>query len=134
MQRATGLQLLRFSVVGAVNTGIQFAVFMLLWRLGHVHYLAASGAGYACGLINGYVMNRRWTFESTDRNWQRGFAVFVAVNAVALGVNTAVLHVAVARAAANPVVGQFVAIAASLPINFLGNRLWTFRQPPTVPA
>nr|WP_052759573.1 GtrA family protein [Paenibacillus sp. DMB20] len=51
-----------FGLVGVLNTGIDVAVFSLLtwWQL---PWLAAQIAGYGCGVLNSFLMNRKWTFK-----------------------------------------------------------------------
>ena len=109
----TGRQFVSFGLVGVVNTVIQYAVFVLLFRLVGVPMLAASAVGYACGLVNSYLMNHRWTFR-TGRDRSRGeFLRFCLVNLVALGVNLLVLK-ALAGAGVLPEIAQAVAIGFSL--------------------
>jgi putative flippase GtrA len=127
MRPETGFQLLRFSAVGAVNTGLHYGIFLVLLRVAGAHYLAASAIGYCIGLVNSYVMNRRWTFASHGPR-RREFSRFVVVNLLALGANSVVLYAAVAVLGVRPEVGQVAALGFSTAVNFCGNRLWTFRQ------
>ena len=58
-------QFARFALVGATNTLLTFAVYLSL-RAAGTPYLVAGAAGFAVGAVNGYVLNRRWTFSATD--------------------------------------------------------------------
>ena len=126
--RHTATQFVRFAIVGILNTGIHYSVFLVLLRIATMHYLLASVAGYCTGLMNSYVLNRVWTFESHGSLKRREFAKFVSVNIVALAVNTATLKWFVFCMKLAPEIGQVFAIVFSLTVNFLGNKLWTFRK------
>lgn len=59
--RAASHQIVRFALVGVSNTMISLVVYGALLALG-VGYVAAVVVAYLAGLINGYTLNRRWTF------------------------------------------------------------------------
>jgi putative flippase GtrA len=54
--------MLRFGLVGVVNTGVDFLVFVLLFYGLAWPLLVANTLGYLAGLANSYVLNSRWTF------------------------------------------------------------------------
>src|ERR1700691_1156929 len=57
------LQFVKFGIVGVSNTLIAFALYTLLLKVFGVWYVAASGIGFAVGAVNGFLLNRRWTFR-----------------------------------------------------------------------
>ena len=59
------VQFVKFGIVGVSNTLLAFAVYTVLLKVFGVWYLAASAIGFAVGAINGFLLNRRWTFAST---------------------------------------------------------------------
>src|SRR6059036_2753114 len=56
-------QFLKFGIVGVSNTLLTFAVYTLLLKVFGVWYLAASAIGFGVGAVNGFLLNRRWTFR-----------------------------------------------------------------------
>jgi putative flippase GtrA len=54
--------MLKFGMIGAVNTGIDLGVFTLL-TLWDWSYLPSQSLSYTCGVFNSYAMNRSWTFN-----------------------------------------------------------------------
>ena len=56
------VQFVKFGIVGISNTLITFAVYTVLLKVFGVWYLAASAIGFVVGAINGFLLNRRWTF------------------------------------------------------------------------
>jgi putative flippase GtrA len=87
---------------------------------------SANAAGFIVSVFTNYYLNRRWTFRSTGdvrRELPRFFAVSVTAYVGQLAVFWALhglLHVA-------PIPSQLVAIACVMPINFIFNKLWSFR-------
>lgn len=60
------IPLIKFALVGVVNTLIDFAVYALLTTIG-VNYILAQWISYSAGILNSYVMNRKWTFEKKKK-------------------------------------------------------------------
>jgi putative flippase GtrA len=80
------LQLLKFVLIGASNTLIDLIVTFALNAIFGVYYLAKI-IGYACGIINSYIWNSRWTFREERRRDAREIVSFVAVNLITLGLS-----------------------------------------------
>lgn len=121
-------QFLVFSLVGLLNTAVHLAVFTLLFRLFSVPMLLASAIGYACGIANSYFMNRRWTFRVSAPPTTAEFFRFVLVNLLSLAVNLAVLEFLARVFQIAPEIAQVGAIAASLIVNFVGNKKWALAR------
>ena len=120
-------QLGKFAVVGAVGAVINLVVFRTLVRHG-VHYLAAGTISFLVAVTSNYTWNRLWTFHD-----QRGHVGiqgmrFFVVSLVALGANLAVLHLLVVYGGLDKLPAQAIAIVLVTPLNFVGNKLWSFRR------
>src|ERR1700724_3692728 len=67
LRRAVGkpvvIQFVKFGTVGVSNTLLTFLVYTLLLKVFGVWYLAPSATGFLVGAINGFLLNRRWTFK-----------------------------------------------------------------------
>lgn len=121
------LQLLRFGVVGSLNTGVDLAAFSLLVYAG-VPYLLAQCASFLLGTCNSYWLNRRWTFRRKDAANAREGAKFLILNVLTLAATSALLAL-LHQAAGWPVIGgKLGATAAGFVLNYAGNRLWVFES------
>ncbi|HEV7563232.1 MAG TPA: GtrA family protein [Solirubrobacterales bacterium] len=119
-------QALRFGLVGGSGYLINLAVFAALaGSLGLQHTVAALAA-FAVAVTNNFLWNRYWTFGPGDG--QAGFqaARFFVVSLASLGLNLAVLEVLLHDGVVAELPAQAIAVAAAMPFNFLGNKLWTF--------
>jgi putative flippase GtrA len=70
-------RMVRFAVVGASNTLLTVVVFAALTRAG-VPPAPGSALGFAAGALNGYRLNRTWTFRRAGGG-PRTMARYVAV-------------------------------------------------------
>jgi dolichol-phosphate mannosyltransferase len=126
-KRANWEELVKFCVVGASGYVVNLAVYTLLLRGADLHYVLAAIGSFLVAVTNNYTWNRLWTFRE-----QRGHVVhqglrFFVVSALALGANLIVLHVLV-QAGLGEVAAQAIAIVLVTPVNFVGNKLWSFRR------
>jgi dolichol-phosphate mannosyltransferase len=124
---ANWMQLVRFAVVGASGYAVNLAVFALLVHGASIDYRAAAAGAFAVALSNNFIWNRLWTFRASDGHAGFQAARFCVVSLVAFGFNLIVLYALVAGFGASEVPAQAVAIAAATPLNFIGNKLWSFR-------
>jgi dolichol-phosphate mannosyltransferase len=126
-RRANWEQLVKFCVVGATGYVVNLAVYTFLLEVVGLHYLPAAIGSFLVAVTNNYVWNRAWTFRG-----QRGHVVlqglrFLVVSTTALGANLLVLHLLV-EAGLGEVVAQALAIMLVTPVNFIGNKMWSFRH------
>ena len=120
-------QLGKFCVVGAVGYLINLAVYDALIRQG-IHYLVAATCSFLVAVTSNYTWNRLWTFrELRGHVGVQGMRFFV-VSLAALGANLVVLHLLVAYGELGELSAQAVAIVVVTPLNFVGNKLWSFRR------
>lgn len=120
------LQLVRFGVVGASGYVVNLAVFALLVHGVGLHYTLAAVGAFVVALTNNFIWNRLWTFRASDGHAGFQAARFCVVSLVAFGFNLAVLYVLVEGVGMSEVPAQALAIAAATPLNFIGNKLWSF--------
>jgi putative flippase GtrA len=118
--------LARFAVVGASNTLLTLAVYALLLAVG-LHYLAALVPAYAVGALNGYTLNRAWTFR-TGAFRSHDLGRYALVQCAALALNAALLAVLVGDVGVDKVLAQIVALGVVTCLAFLASRHWVFAR------
>jgi putative flippase GtrA len=124
--RSNWEQLAKFCVVGAIGYGINLAVYTAVLHAG-LHYLLAATCSFLVAVTCNYVLNRLWTFRHRRGSVGAQGLRFFIVALVALGANLGVLH-ALITIGAGKLVGQAIAIVLVTPLNFVGNKLWSFRH------
>jgi putative flippase GtrA len=125
--RANWLQLIRFVAVGASGYVVNLAVFTLLVHGAGVRYPAAAVAAFVVALVNNFVCNRAWTFGAGAGHAGFQAARFFVVSLAAFGFNLLLLLALVEVLGMAEVPAQAVAIVAATPLNFVGNKLWSFK-------
>ncbi len=123
------VQFVKFGIVGVSNTLLFLAVYTLLLKGFDVWYLAASAIGFIVGAVNGFLLNRRWTFRGhvgdslTPVRWG-------VVQSCGLLLNLGLVALCVSGLGMDELVGQAVAIVVVVVVTFVANRAWTFRTQP----
>jgi putative flippase GtrA len=125
-RRQNWFQLAKFCAVGASGYLVNLAVYTALLHGVDIHYLLAATGSFLVAVTSNYTWNRVWTFRG-----QRGHVAyqglrFLVVSTIALAANLAVLYLLV-RLGVGKVLGQAIAIVLVTPLNFVGNKLWSFR-------
>ena len=120
-------QLAKFCTVGASGYVVNLAVFSLLVLWADWHHLPAATASFLVAVTNNYTWNRLWTFRG-----QRGHVAyqgfrFLVVAVCALAANLVILETLVWLGAPE-IPAQATAIILVTPLNFVGNKLWSFRR------
>lgn len=119
-------QLIKFSLVGVLNTGVDVAVFFLLTWSG-VPYVTAQVVSYSCGAANSYLLNKMWTFRSSGLS-PAEIIRFAVVNLISLGISVVALKLLHDTAGLDLTIAKAGATVSALAANFLGNKLWVFRR------
>jgi putative flippase GtrA len=152
IQRRGLRQFVKFCIVGASSTAVDFAIFYLLVEVLHIGQYFASrelslalavSASFGVAVTNGFLWNSRWTFRQTDpEGTRRRYIQFVATNLVGLGLNLSIILI-IARTAPPALVallspylhkdpaafiGKAVATLIVVFWNFTVNKYWTFRS------
>jgi putative flippase GtrA len=127
------VQFVKFGIVGVSNTLLTFAVYTLLLKVFGVWYLAASAIGFIVGAVNGFLLNRRWTFRGhvgdafTPVRW-------TVVQGCGLLTNLGLVYLFVEEISLDKLIAQACATVIVTVITFLVNRAWTFRMHPHMAA
>jgi dolichol-phosphate mannosyltransferase len=122
------IQLAKFGVVGLSGYVVNLVVYAFLLKQAGLHYLVAASVSFLAAATNNYIWNRLWTFRH-----QRGHVAyqglrFLIVAVLAYGANLLLLTGLVEVVGVDKIVAQAIAIVLVTPLNFIGNKLWSFRR------
>ena len=88
------VQFIQFILVGVLNTLVDLVVtrllqvgFGLLTNQLLLTYYIPKVIGYACGIVNSYVLNTAWTFQKERKRDAREIISCLIINALTLGVS-----------------------------------------------
>jgi putative flippase GtrA len=125
--RRNWLQLGKFCLVGGIGYVVNLVVYSLLVTGADVDYRLAAICSFVVAVTNNYTWNRLWTFKHQRGHVGVQGARFFVVALLALAANLVVLELLV-RLGLGKVLAQAIAIVLVTPINFVGNKLWSFRR------
>jgi len=119
-------RLFLYGLCGGSGAALDFAVYAALIHFMGVWYQAANIAGYICGTLLSFVLNRAITFQVMDAPWRR-LATFFAVAGVGYLSSSATLWLLVERAHMNELLAKIAALVVVVAVQFTLNSLITFR-------
>jgi putative flippase GtrA len=122
-------QFVKFCLVGTLNTGVDFGIYLALTRLTSFwswHVVAASAVSFSVAVLSSFVLNTFWTFRCGGSGWHRRVLPFFAVAIGGLLVNTLTVWFVVTLGVWD-VLAKVVATAFTLAWNFTMQRRWTFK-------
>jgi dolichol-phosphate mannosyltransferase len=123
------VQLFKFGVVGGSGYVVNLAVFWVLAEPLDLHHIPAAIGAFCVAVTNNFLWNRHWTFRATEAHPAHQGARFFAVSIAGLGVNLGVLELLISAAEVAALPAQALSVAVAMPVNFVGNKLWTFGKP-----
>jgi putative flippase GtrA len=119
------LQLARFAVVGIINTLTHLGVLILAVEWLHIYPVIASILGFAAAVSISYILNHRWTFESSQEHsvtlWR-----FIVVSLFGLALNTVLMLLLLQYFHWWYFWAQLGVLLVVPLSNFILNRYWTF--------
>lgn len=123
-------KILRFLLVGLVNTLIGLGVTLLLYHGFRTGYWFATALGNGCGIVVSYLLNRRFTFSaktSLKNDWLRFLLVVLLSYLIAYRLSLYVIDFFL------PSFGGTGAILVGMilytVLNFIGQNYWVFKKP-----
>jgi putative flippase GtrA len=121
------VELAKFCLVGLSGYVVNLVVYTALLDGAGLHYLPAATCSFVVAVTNNYTWNRLWTFRRHRGHLYYQGLRFLVVSLCALGANLVVLKLLV-EAGFGKVAAQAIAIILVTPLNFVGNKLWSFRR------
>ena len=119
-------QLAKFCIVGGSGYIVNLFVFWLCFELADMHHLLAATIAFIAGVTNNFWWNRHWTFRAGAGRAEVQAPRFFAVSVVAFLFALVVLELLVSVVGLAELPSQAIAIIAATPLNFIGNKMWSF--------
>ena len=139
------IRFLKFALVGAVGSALDFGIMNLLTHFLNMRLVFAGTISFICAVINNFTGNRFWTYpESRSRPMLHQLGMFFVVNAAGIAIRIPILHFV-----EPPMAGTFenmgylshasseflaknatlaLAIAVVMLWNYFVNRYWTYND------
>lgn len=85
------LKFLKFCVVGGSGVFIDMGITYLCKEILRINKYIANSLGFIIAATSNYILNRIWTFGSTDPQIARQYTTFIAISLVGLAINNGIV-------------------------------------------
>lgn len=120
------VQLVKFCLVGGSGYVVNLTVFAICVKALGFHHLVGATVAFVVAVTNNFWWNRHWTFRARRGRASFQAARFFAVSVAAFVFAAAVLELLVSVLGVSAVPAQAISIVAATPLNFIGNKMWSF--------
>lgn len=129
LNRQNIAQFIRFCVVGTLNAGVDFVIYLTLTRLfafwQHNLWLATA-VSFSVASTNSYFLNKYWAFQDKTGKHTVQYPKFIAVSIVGLGINLLAFSICLNIFHLHDIISKIIAAGIVLFWNFAINKFWTF--------
>ncbi|MCX6785495.1 MAG: GtrA family protein [Candidatus Komeilibacteria bacterium] len=123
-------QFIKFSLVGVVNTLIDFSIFFILTRTSpwfKANYLAANAIGFSLAVTNSFWLNKKWTFQDRNKTkLTRQYLKFFGLNFMILIITEICLYYLIQHLNVYDLLAKVLIVLISVIINFFISRSFIF--------
>ncbi|MEI6410078.1 MAG: GtrA family protein [Bacteroidota bacterium] len=120
------LKFVKFGVVGVSGVFVDFSITWLLRDKLKLNQYVANSTGFMCAVVSNYILNRIWTFHSTDPSIAIQFGKFFIVALIGLGLNNGIIYLLNERRGMKFYPAKLIATGIVMIWNFGANYLFTF--------
>lgn len=125
--KKTTVQLIKFAMVGVLNTTLSLAVIYTLMTFFHIDVYTANIWGYIVGIINSFIWNKVWVFKKNSGMVFKEIFYFLLIFALCYGTQFISLRLMIESLSLNSYIAQLLAMAVYTVMNFILNKCVTFR-------
>ncbi|HNS16831.1 MAG TPA: GtrA family protein [Bacteroidales bacterium] len=121
------IKFFKFGVVGVSGIAVDFGMTYLCKEVLKIQKYVSNAIGFTTAASTNYLLNRIWTFQSTDPAIFLQYSRFLMISLIGLGINTLVLWILVSRYHKRFYLSKLAAVAVVMIWNFLANYFFTFQ-------
>lgn len=121
------VKFIKFGVVGFSGVFVDFGTTYFFKEIIKINKFLANSIGFTLAASSNYVLNRIWTFESTNQEITKQYIMFLLISLVGLAINNIVIYILNGKLRINNF--YFAKLIATLIVmlwNFFMNMHFTF--------
>ena len=123
-------QMIKFGLVGVLNTTIDFSVYFLLTRFTPFfadHRIAANTIAFVVAVSNSFFLNKHWTFREKTQTAVAQYPKFFFVSFGGLLLTQGIFFALHTIAGLHDLWAKMIAVIVVMCWNFAVNKMWTFK-------
>ncbi|EKU50459.1 GtrA family protein [Staphylococcus massiliensis] len=111
------LEIIRFIIVGGLNTLNYYIVYLLLLHIFHIHYLVSHVTGFLVSFVISYYLNCYFVYKVKPT--LKKFLAFPLTQVVNMGVQTGLIFIFVHYLHLNESIAPFAGLIITIPITYI---------------
>ena len=120
------LKFLKFGAVGFSGVFVNFGITWFFKEVCKLNKYVSNIIGFIVAATTNYLLNRWWTFQSTNPQVGTEYAKYFLISVVGLGIDTLTVYLLNGKLKWNFYLSKVFAVGAATLWNFFGNLLFTF--------
>ena len=120
------IKFIKFGIVGFSGVFVDFGITALFKEKFKLNKYLSNSSGFITATTTNYILNRLWTFHSTDPKIVLQYSKFFIVAIIGLGLNNFIVFILNERLKQNFYVSKAFATLIVMFWNFFANYLYTF--------
>ena len=120
------LKFLKFGAVGASGVLVNFGVTWFFKEVCKFNKYLSNILGFVFAATNNYILNRWWTFQSSNPQVGTEYAKYFLISVVGLGIDTLTVYLLHNKLKWNFYLSKVFAVGTAMIWNFFGNLMFTF--------
>ena len=121
----THAEILKFIIVGGINTLNYYVVYLLLLKLLHIEYMISHITGFIVAFVISYYLNCYFVYR-VKPTWRK-FISFPITQIVNVSLQTVLLYVFVSWLNLPAEIAPFAGLIITIPITFVLSK-WIFKD------
>ncbi len=117
---------LKFGLVGFSGLFVDYGFTFICKEWLKIQKFISNSIGFTLAASSNYVLNRIWTFNSTNPDIALEYTEFLVISLIGLALNNLILWLILKKFKINFYLAKLFAIAVVTIWNFLANALFTF--------
>lgn len=120
------LKFLKFGAVGFSGVFVNFGITYICKEWLKLNKYLSNIFGFVFAATTNYILNRLWTFQSSNPQIGTEYAKYFVIALIGLGIDTTTVWLLNGKLKWNFYLSKLFAVGASMLWNFVGNLLFTF--------
>lgn len=121
------IKLVKFGITGVMNTAVDFLVYTLLVSFFSVGLYLSQIISYSCGMLNSYIVNRKWTFSTQNGFFSQELLRFILLNLSMMLLGMGIIYLCTQKLLLHRLAAKLISTLLVLAVNFLISNFWVFR-------
>lgn len=127
----TLIQFIKFGIVGAINTVLSYSITNLCFYLIHLHAQVSNLIAFVITVFISFVLNGKFVFNEGKQKqsiWKSLLKVYASYSITGLFLTGILLYVEEQILGIPHYIATLMNLVVTIPINFILNKFWAFKE------